>query len=169
MKDILKYTKVNVKVTDKETDKTLFRGHNLFVTSGRIFIAETFMGTISGNVINPTLFACDLGADAGTPVIDDVDLISYIPTCSVGVTAGYPAALSGSPTGIHFRFSFVNGTGGDVTIKELGLFYRPDSASFPQRLTAPEVGTMLARIKTTLSSIVVGDTRTITIDWKIIF
>ena len=58
---------------------------------------------------------------------------------------------------------------GDVTIKELGLFYRPDSASFPQRLTAPEVGTMLARIKTTLSSIVVGDTRTITIDWKIIF
>jgi hypothetical protein len=173
MNELLKYTRVNVRIKDKETQELLFDGHNLFVETGRAFIAETFKGQISGGVIQPGAFVCDLGDDGTTPVATDIDLYNYnsADELSVGVSPTYPADLAGSPTGIWFRFDFVNNTGIDQTIRELGLFYRPDSDDFPKRGTSPSTmkGTMLARLKTTSSSLVVGNSRTITIDWKIIF
>jgi len=172
MRDILKYAKANVRITD-EDGKLIFKDSNLFVDSGRKFLADTLKATISGSQINPSLFACDLGDDSTTPSVDQVDLVNYISISIAVDTPTYPADLSGEPTGIHFRFTFNNtGFGGDQTIREVGLFYRPDSIVaplFPFRGTPANAGYMLARMKTTASSIVVGDTRTITIDWKIIF
>lgn len=173
MNELLKYTKVNVQITDKETKELLFEGHNLFVESGRAFIADTFKGFISGSTINPAFFVCDFGDDATTPLASDVDLYNYNSTdeLSVGITVGYPANIVGSPTGIWFQFEFNNATGLDQTVRELGLFYRPDSDDFPRRGADPSnmKGVMLARLKTTSASLVVGNSRTITIDWKILF
>jgi hypothetical protein len=171
MKEIFKYAKVNVQVTDNATSKIIFEDHNLFVDTGRIFIAQSIKGTISGGPITPSYFVCDFGNNATTPTINDIDLASYLSPNSIAVnTPTYPADFAGQPTGVHFQFLYTNATGLDVTIRELGLFYRPDSDQFPLRhsITAAP-GTMLARLKTTLSSIVIGNTRTITIDWKVIF
>lgn len=172
MKELLKYSRVNVKISDKESKKIIFTGHNLFVDSGRVFIADALRNAISGSVIQSQYYACDLGDNAATPTADDIDLINYISPLSVGLVLGYPAALSGEPSGIHFQFEFNNtGFGGDKTIRELGLFYRPDTDDYPRRGSSPTtmLGTMLARLKTTSSSIIIGDTRTVTIDWKILF
>ena len=178
MKEILKYTRANVKVTNEEA--ILFEDHNLFVDSGRALIAQIFMGaTPWGFPFDYTSIVCDLGDNASVPSQSDIDLamitppFSSYPISSSGLEAGYPIALSGEPTGIHFRFLYT-ATGGDKIIRELGLFYRPyviGVPAFPFRGEDPTLytGTMITRIKTTLSSIVVGDSRTITIDWKIIF
>lgn len=171
MKDILEHSKANVKIFDG-LGNIIFKGSNLFTTSGRQFIADTLKATISGASINPSLFACDLGDDSTTPTTDDVDLTSYIDVSIAVNTPAYPADLSGEPTGIHFQFVYTNSSGSDVTIRELGLFYRPDSIVaplFPYRGTPSNAGYMLARLRTTASSIVVGDTKAITIDWKILF
>lgn len=172
MKEILKKARVNVEVRDKETGDILFADHNLFVDKGRETIANIFVGTVS---IDPTKFACDLGDSSQTPDVTDLDLVGFPPATatlqdtSIAITAGYPIILSGEATGVHFNFEFVNtGFGGDQTIRELGLFYR-NAPLFPFRELDGTTGPMLARLKTTLSSIVVGDNRTITIDWKIIF
>ncbi len=171
MKEILKYSKVNVRVTDNDIGKILFEDHNLFVDTGRTFIAQSIKGTISGGPITPSYFVCDLGDNATTPTVNDIDLANYLSPNSIAVnTPTYPADFAGQPTGVHFQFLYTNATGLDVTVRELGLFYRPDSDQFPLRhsITAAP-GTMLARLKTTLSSIVISNTRTITIDWKVIF
>jgi hypothetical protein len=167
MEEILKYTKVNVCIKD-EDEKILFEDHNLFVDSGRVFIADILRGAIS---FNPIYFVCDLGTGTTTPVASDTDLVTYTSPLSIQInTPSYPIALLGTATGIHLQFIFNNtGFGGDQTIRELGLFYRANSNDFPRRGTPVSLDTMLARLKTTLNSIVVGNTRTITIDWKIIF
>ena len=168
MEEILKYTKVNVCIKD-EDEKILFEDHNLFVDTGRAFIANVLRGAIVA--FNPIYFVCDLGGGTTTPVASDLDLVSYTSLLSIQInTPSYPIALVGAPTGIHLQFIFNNtGFGGDQTIRELGLFYRANSNDFPRRGTPVSLDTMLARLKTTLNSIVVGNTRTITIDWKIIF
>jgi hypothetical protein len=178
MEKILKYTKANVRVTD-ETGAILFEDHNLFVDSGRALIAQIFMGTSPyGPGFDYTKIVCDLGNNSTPPAIDNIDLamisppFSAYPIASIGIYAGYPVPLSGEPTGVHFQFRYT--ASGDQTIKELGLFYRPyvvGSPTFPERgdNTALYTGTMITRLKTTLSSIVVGNGRIITIDWKIIF
>lgn len=168
---ILKYAKANVRITD-EDGKLIFKDSNLFLDSGRQFIADTLKATISGSSINPSLFACDLGDDSTTPAVDDVDLTNYIDISLAVNTPTYPTDLAGEPTGIHFQFTYANTSGSDITFRELGLFYRPDSLVaplFPYRGTPSNAGYMLAHLKTTASSIVVGDTKSITIDWKILF
>jgi hypothetical protein len=168
MRNILKHARANVKITD-ETGTIIFEDHNLFVDSGRAFIANIFQGAV---VFNPVALVCDLGSSSSTPSVDELDLVSYTSPLSIAMAPAYPIALSGEPTGVHFQFIFNNtGLGGDKIIKELGLFYRDSSDDPPRRGSSPAtmVGTMLARLKTTYSSIVVGDTRTITIDWRIIF
>lgn len=171
MSGILKYTRVNVQVADRQTGEILFKDHNLFVETGRTFIAQAMKGTISGGPITPSYFVCDLGDDATTPTVNDIDLINYLSPNSIAVnTPTYPADFPGQPTGVHFQFLYTNTTGLDVTVRELGLFYRPDSDQFPLRHTITAApGTMLARLKTTLSSIIISNTRSITIDWKVIF
>jgi len=165
MNNTLKYAKVNVRVSD-ESGKTLFEDHNLFVDTGRKFIADLLTETIAS--FDKTLFACDLGTDSTTPVPGDVDLVVYAVTAEPGLVATYPLAIDGEPSGIWFQFSFESA--GEQTIRELGLFYRPDSDDFPNRHTVTGApGYMIARLKTTLSSIVVSTGKTITIDWKIIF
>lgn len=169
MKNIFKYTRANVCIKDKETSRTLFEDSNLFVDSGRNLIANVLRGAVT---IIPAFFVCDLGSDDTVSSTSQLDLVSYTSPLSIAPVAGYPIALTGEPTGVHFQFSFNNiSFGGDQVIRELGLFYRVDSDDSPRRGSDPTTmtGTMLARLKTTLNSIVVGDTRTITIDWKIIF
>lgn len=168
MKELFKYTRVNVTVKDKETGKLLFEDHNLFVDTGRVFIAQAIRGAISGATINPLAFVCDLGDSGATPVLGDTDLTSPILDVCLP-TIGSPAAFTGQPTGVIFNFSYTNSGAIDVTVRELGLFYRVDSNDFPKRGTPSTPGIMLARLKTTLSSIVISVSRTVTIEWKIIF
>lgn len=169
MKELLKNSRINVQIRDKETGETIFNGHNLFVDQGRAFIADALRAAISGATIQPGYYACDFGDGSTTPTTDDIDLVSFL-TLSAALVGGYPAAMAGEPTGIHFQFTFTNG-GADATVRELGLFYRPDTDDYPNRGSDPTnmKGTMLARLKTTSSSIVIGSTRTVTIDWKILF
>jgi hypothetical protein len=170
MEKVLKYSKANVCVKDKETNKILFEDSNLFVDIGRVLIAEVFAGISPGSPLNPLYWVCDLGDDATDPTTSDADLVNYL-NISIAVEAGYPIILAGSSTGVHFNFEYV--AAGDTTIRELGLFYRPDPAitdSFPDRHSVtPVPGYLVARLKTTYSSIFVGSGKTITIDWKIIF
>jgi hypothetical protein len=169
MKKILGNAKANVCVADSETRRVLFEDSNLFVDTGRVFVANIFSGITS---LIASRFVCDLGNDATLPAIAQIDLLGYISPLSIPVnTPTYPTLLSGEPTGVHLQFIFNNtGYGGDKTVRELGLFYR-DLPTFPLRGAVPatDFGIMLARLKTTYSSIVVGDTKSITIDWKIIF
>lgn len=171
MKNVLKYTRANVRVSD-EFGQTLFEDHNLFTDSGRAFIAGILLGTIA---YNQTFFACDFGSDGTTPTAEQDDLVTYIssPEASVYVTSGYPIAMPGYATGVHFQFSYTSANPLGDTIRELGLFYRPDSDVYPAigrgSVPATMKGTMIARLKTTLSSINVSSGRTITVDWKILF
>ena len=170
MKELLKYTKANVRIIDTETGCLLFTDSNLFVTSGRAWIADALRNAIAGGgFIDSSKFACDLGNDSQTPATTDLDLAGTI-LASVAIAGGIPTALSAEPTGLNFQFVYTNSTGNDVVIKELGLFYR-NIASYPDRGAVPatDYGTMLARLRTTMSSITVGNTRSVTIDWKIIF
>lgn len=169
MKELLKYTRANVCVTDTESGCLLFTDSNLFVDAGRAWIADAFRNAIAGGgFIDASKFACDLGSSSQTPVVTDLDLVGAI-LASVAIV-GIPTALSAQPTGLNFQFVYTNSTGNDVVIKELGLFYR-NIASYPDRgaIPATDYGTMLARLRTTMSSITVGNTRSVTIDWKIIF
>lgn len=168
MKELFKYTRVNVRIADKDTGELLFKDHNLFVDTGRVFIAEAIRGTISGATINPAAFVCDLGDSGATPTINDVDLTSPVLDACLPIV-GSPAALSGQPTGVAFNFVYANAGALDVTVREFGLFYRVDSNDFPRRGTPSTPGPMLARLKTTLSSIVISPARSITIEWKILF
>lgn len=170
MKNVLKYTRVNVRVSD-EAGKVIFEDHNLFTDSGRSFIASLLLGTVSYNM---NYFACDFGSSATTPTVSQDDLVSYIssPEASTYVTGGYPIAMPGEPTGVHFQFSYTSSNPLGDTIRELGLFYRPDSDVYPSigRGTGGLYkGIMLARLKTTLSSIAVSSGRTIQVDWEILF
>ena len=167
---ILKSARANVMVKDKETGLLLFRDSNLFVDGGRQLIADVFDGTTA---FLPTWWVCDLGDDATATETDQVDLVGYISPLSFSSAVGYPTGLAGEPTGVHFQFEFDNtGYSGDQVIKELGLFYRPDTVTddFPRRHTSTgATGYMVARLKTSYTSVTVGDGRTITIDWKILF
>lgn len=168
MEELFKYTRANVRINNKDTEELLFADHNLFVDTGRVFIAQALRGVISGGTINPAAFVCDLGSGGATPTTNDVDLVTPILDACLPVI-GTPAAFAGQPTGIIFNFSYTNGGALDVTLRELGLFYRVDSNDFPRRGSPPAPGPMLARLKTTLSSIVISPARSITIEWKILF
>jgi hypothetical protein len=172
MKKVLGDARANVCIYDKETNELLFTDSNLFVDIGRALIADTFSGTI---VLNPTYFACDFGDNAAAPTVDDADLYGY--PCAAGGTInlanapGYPVPFAGNPTGVHFKFEYTAAI--DTTIRELGLFYRPDpdiTDSYPARHSVTgDQGYLVARLKTTYSSIFIGTGKTITVDWKIIF
>lgn len=166
MKNILKYTKANVRITDKEAGNIIFEDHNLFVDAGRAFIANFFFDPYP---FDKSKMVCDLGDNAAAPAVTDLDLGNYLTGCSVGLTGGVPQVLSGSSTGVLFQFSFP--APADKTIKELGLFYRPFSDTFPLRGSDPTTmkGTMIARLKTAGSSITIAAGKTINIEWKIIF
>lgn len=172
MKELLKYTKANVRITDTKTGCLLFTDSNLFVDTGRIFIAKTLRNAIDGGgFIDSTMFVCDLGDSSATPTVTQTDLQgAIIAGASIAVAAGYPQELSiTEPSGLNFQFVYT--AGALSTIREFGLFYRPISDTFPARGSVPATmkGTMLARLKTTLSAITVGASQSITIDWKIIF
>jgi len=169
---ILKHARANVQIADKETGEPLYRGHNLFVDSGRALIASIFFG---GVLFDRAKLVCDLGEDTTNPVRTQLDLLNYISPRSLEAAVGYPIALSGAATGVHFQFILANtvaaGFGvGDILISELGLFYRDTSDDFPRRGSVPATmtGSMLARLKSP-GIITISNTRTITIDWKIIF
>ena len=167
MEKVLLYTKINVAVKDRDTGELLFEDSNLFLDEGRAVIASIFQGTLG---IDKTKYVCDLGDGAGTPAANDLDLDNYLGDgYSIAVNEpAYPTALSGEGTGVHFQFVYA--AAGDTTIRELGLFLRPSSDSFPDRNSGDgEAGYILARLVTTYSSIFVGSGKTITIDWKIIF
>lgn len=169
MNEILKKTKVNVVM--KDNGRIIFADSNLFLDGGRILIAQMFLGAAS--IPDKTKYVCDLGNDSTAPAPADTDLYGYISDASIQVTSGYPIALAGSLSGISFNFLYTN-SGPDVTIKEIGLFYRSGSDNFPLRGTGypgdrSGVGTLIARLRTTAQSIIVGSGRTITIDWNIIF
>jgi len=174
MDKICKKSRVNVIVRDKETGEVLFEDHNLFVISGRQFLAQLVRGVLSGFGVE--YYTCDLAEGSSIPEHEDID-ISFDPSTTVSAvrSASYPIELSGEPTGVHFRFSYENYEipARSVVIRELGLFYRPDAgAFFPARDPDDSEGTrgiMLARLKTTLNSIVVSEGKALTIDWKIIF
>lgn len=168
MKNILKAARANVTVKDKDTGLILFKDSNLFVDSGRQLIADIFVGSVA---FLPTWWVCDLGDNATAPDFDQTDILGYVSPLSFSSSAGYPIILSGEPTGVNFQFEFTN-SGSDQVIRELGLFYRPNTVTndFPRRHTVTgATGYMVARLKTTYSSVVVGSGRTITIDWKILF
>jgi len=176
MNEILKYTTVNVVVKDRETGLMLFSDHNLFLDAGRVMIANFFLGSSS---LDTTKFSCDFGNDSTTPLPTDLDLggqaipsTSWITNASAPVSASYPILLSGTATGIHFLFEYTSAA--ENTVKELGLFYRPNTDNNPVvggRGSDPTTmtGTMIARLRTTFASIVIGSGKTITIEWKIIF
>lgn len=169
MKDLLKYTRANVRITDTKTGCLLFTDSNLFVDTGREFIANTLMNTIEGGgFIDRTKYACDFGDSSQTPAVTDTDLIGTI-IGNVAIEGGGPTVLTGAPTGLNFQFVYTAGI--LITIRELGLFYRPLSDTFPARGTIPAdmTGTLLARLRTTLSAITIVAAQSITINWKIIF
>lgn len=174
MNKICNKTSVNVRVSDAETNETLFEDHNLFVTTGRVFLSQLIRGVLSGFGVE--YYSCDLAEGSAVPVSDDID-VTYDSSTTVSAvrSASYPIELSGEPTGVHFRFTYTNNESPsrNVVIRELGLFYRPDAgAYFPARDPSDSdatKGTMLARLKTTLNSIVVSNAKAVTIDWKIIF
>lgn len=164
--DICKFSKVNVSV--RSNDRIIYADSNLFVDTGRILIAQTFSGAV---IFDASKFVCDLGDDATTPTVSDTDILSPITSANIAVNfPSYPAILVGSASGVQYQFIYTN-PGADMVVRELGLFYRPGSDAFPGRGSNPATmtGTMLARLRTTLSSIIIGSGRQITIDWKIIF
>ncbi len=168
MKNLLKYTNANVRITDTKTGCLLFTDSNLFVDAGREFIADTLRNAIDGGgFIDSTKYVCDLGDNSQTPVVTDTDLIGTV-LANIAIT-GIPTVLVGESTGLNFQFVYA--AGALTTIREFGLFYRPISDVFPTRGSVPAsmTGTLLARLRTTLSAITVGASQSITIDWKIIF
>jgi len=166
MEELLKNLRANVSIKDKDTNEVLFADSNLFVDSGRVFIANVISGV---TILAPTYYVCDFGSGSATPTVADTDLSAFITGLSTPLS-GSVTILSGYPSGLNFQFIYTNSSGSDITIRELGLFYR-DLPSFPLRGAVPstDFGVMLARLRTTLSSIIIGNTRSITIDWKIIF
>jgi hypothetical protein len=170
MEKVLEHSRANVSIKDKETGVILFKDSNLFVDVGRALIRDVFIGAATASPLNTTFWVCDLGNDAGLPTVTQANLLNYI-NASVAVKGGYPIALSGEGTGAHFQFDYT-ASGGDKTIRELGLFYRTDVVTndWPNpHDTTGAVGYMVARLITTRNSITVGSGKTITIDWKIIF
>lgn len=169
MKELLKYTRANVRITDKKTGCLLFTDSNLFVDTGRVFIANTLMNTIEGGgFIDRTKYACDFGDSSQSPIATDTDLICTV-IGNAAIDAGGPTVLAGAATGLNFQFIYTAGI--LITIRELGLFYRPLSDTFPVRGSIPAnmTGKLLARLRTTLSSITIVSGQSITINWKIIF
>lgn len=172
---VLKYSTANVCVTYKDSGEMLFRDHNLFTDSGRALVANIFTVTPAlSPAFDPSKIVCDLGDNSTTVNRTDLDLgmipdpFTTLPLASVQLSGTYSIPLSGASSGVHFSFDYT--ASGSKNISELGLFYRPSSDSFPDRGSVPETmrGTMLARLKSP-GVITVADTRTITIDWKIIF
>jgi len=175
MNKILKYTKANVRVSDVESGCLLFTDSNLFLDSGRAFIADSWRNAITtgAGFIDGTKFACDFGDDSETPAPDNIDLASFITDAGGGVPASIAlavAAMSGEPTGLSFTGSF--SPIDSVDIRELGLFYR-NIGSVPAyvrgAVPATDYGVMIARLRTTYGKITVGAGKSIAVEWKIIF
>jgi len=163
MNKVLKYTKANVRVSDVESGCLLFTDSNLFLDSGRAFIADSFRNAITtgGGFIDSTKFACDFGDSAATPSPDNINIVGTL----LGSEALTVAAISGEPTGLSFQCSF--SPAAQVDIRELGLFYR-NIGTFPDP-DDPDFGVMIARLRTTYGKITVGTGKSIAIEWKIIF
>jgi hypothetical protein len=160
MRDIFKNIFANVLIRD-DLRKVLLNQSNLFVETGRGFVRDLLAGDIT---LDNTKYVVEFGASTQVPAQSDTDLIT--PLSPVALTNTYVISDVGV-TEIDFAFDYQNSTGGDVTFAEIGLFYRPvDYDPGPGRVNA---GTMLARLKSTYTSITIGDGRTISLTWKIIF
>jgi len=165
MNKILKYTKANVRVSDVESGCLLFTDSNLFVDSGRAFIADSWRNAITtgGGFIDSTKFACDFGDDSETPAPDNVNIVGTLLGSIELAVAGMLG--EGEPTGLSFTGTFLPIA--PVDIRELGLFYR-NIGTYPDPLD-PDFGVMIARLRTTYGKITVGAGKSIAVEWKIIF
>ncbi len=162
MRDIFGRAFTNVKIRDHE-NKTILDQSNLFVRDGRAFIRDILAGTAA---IDYTKYVVEMGTSAQIPAEADSDIIAPFPNPNevyTGFTTPSPLGF----TEIDFVFVYTNGTGGSVTFRELGLFHRPLGPS--PGVARVDKGTLLARLKTTYTSITIGDTKQVTITWKIIF
>jgi len=161
MRDLLKKVFTNVEIKD-EDGKVLLNQSNLFVESGRGLIRDILKGDVTLDV---TKFVLEFGDSSQVPAEADVDIVTpFNPVISQDL----PTKTAVSTTEIDFAFAYTSGAG--VTFKEMGLFYRPAGApsdgGVPPRADS---GVLLARLKTTYTSITIGAAKTVTITWKIIF
>jgi hypothetical protein len=165
MRDILKKAFTNVKIRDHE-NKIILDQSNLFVQLGRELIRDVLAGAVA---IDNTKYVVEVGSSTQVPAEGDTDLIAPFLDPNQVYTNSYIINVVGN-TEIDFVFTYTNGTGGLVTFSELGLFYRPLG---PDPDVTPDdrvnKGVLLARLKTTYTSISVGAGKQITITWKIIF
>lgn len=165
MRDILKKVFTNVEIKN-ENGKILLKQSNLFVASGRTLIRDVLKGDV---VINNTKYVVEFGSSSQIPAESDTDIITPFPDPNQVYTSTYTINAVGT-TEIDFVFTYTNSTGGDVTFTEMGLFYRPLG---PDPDVTPNdrvnIGSLMARLKTTFTSITIGNGKNVTITWKIIF
>lgn len=165
MRDILKKIFANVEIKNGD-NKVLLNQSNLFVEVGRGLIRDIFKGDVS---IDNTKYVVEFGTSTQIPAEADTDIITPFPDPNQVYTNSYTINAVGT-TEIDFVFTYTNGTGGNVTFTEMGLFYRPLG---PDPDVTPDdranIGVLMARLKTTFTSITIGNGKNVTITWKIIF
>jgi len=167
MRDILKKIFTNVEVKDDE-EKFLLVQSNLFVRTGRAIIRDVLAGVYS---IDNSKYVVEFGSGLLVPAEGDIDITPFAPAIYTpnATNTTYTTNIIDA-TEIDFIFTYTNSTGSSVTFSELGLFYRPLGPS-PDSTPADRVnvGILMARLKTTFTTITIGAGRNITITWKIIF
>lgn len=165
MRDILKKVFANVEIKD-EDGKILLNQSNLFVEVGRGLIRDVLKGDV---VIDNTKYVAEFGSSTQVPTEADTDIITPFADPNQVYTNSYTINAV-APTEIDFVFTYTNATGGNVTFTEMGLFYRPLG---PDPDITPDdrahKGDLMARLKTTFTSITIGSGKNVTITWKIIF
>jgi len=165
MKDILKKVFINVEIKD-ENNKVILNQSNLFVEVGRELIRDVLAGIES---IDNTKYVLEVGTSTQVSAESNTDIISPFTDPNQAYTNSYVINSIGI-TQIDFVFTYTNSTGGDVTFAEMGLFYRPLG---PDPDVTPDdrvnIGVLLARLKTTYTSITIGNGKSVTITWSIIF
>lgn len=160
MKNILKKVFVNVSIKG-ENNILLDERSNLFVETGRGLIRDALSEDVT---IDNTKYVVEFGSSTQTPLESDVDIIT--PISPVVYTNDYTISTVGT-TEIDFSFTYENTSELALSFSELGLFYRP--AGPDPGVGRADAGVLLARLKSTYTSITVGPTKTISIIWKIIF
>lgn len=149
----------NVKI--KEGKKILLEESNLFVTQGRSFIRDLLASAI---VFDGTKYVVEFGGSTAIPSQVDEDLL--LPLSPVVYTNSYDLTTV-DDTELDLAFTFTNDTLSPVQLSELGLFYRPNGPD--PGVGRVDKGYLIARLKTTYTSLVIGVGKTVTITWKIIF
>jgi len=165
MRDLLKKVFANVEIKDKD-ENILISQSNLFVEVGRKLVRDVLAGTV---VIDNTKYVIEFGTSSQVSAELDTDLIAPFPDPTQPYSNSYSISSIGT-TEIDFIFSFTNSTGGSITFSEMGLFYRPLG---PDPDVTPDdranIGELMARLKTSFTSITIGSGKNITITWKFIF